>query len=127
MVLNKKPNFLELQFNATGSVVLRCDVSNEWFDHNVKAKFSLIIKFGNPSENNSDEILVIPEGSYQINVAQNFYEIVVLSLPLKRLHPGIKDGTLKNEILTKLKALEPKEEKLNGRKDPRWNKLKDLL
>jgi uncharacterized metal-binding protein YceD (DUF177 family) len=127
MALNKKPNFLELQFNVTGSVVLRCDVSNEWFDHNVKAKFSLIIKFGNPSENNSDEILVIPEGSYQINVAQNFYEIVVLSLPLKRVHPGIKDGTLKNEILTKLKALEPKEEKLNGRKDPRWNKLKDLL
>ena len=127
VVLNKKPNFLELEFNVSGNVLLCCDVSTEWFEHNLKAEFNLIVKFGTPSENNSDEILVIPEGSFQINVAQNFYEIVVLSLPLKRVHPGITDGTLKNEILTKLKALEPKEEKLNGRKDPRWNKLKDLL
>ena len=66
-----------------------------------KAEFNLIVKFGTPSENNSDEILVIPEGSYKINVAQNFYEIVVLSLPLKRVHPGIIDGTLKSEILSK--------------------------
>ncbi len=127
IVLNKKPNFLELHFNVLGNVVLLCDVSTELFNHEVKTEFNLIVKFGSSSENNSDEILVIPEGSYQINVAQNFYEIVVLSLPLKRVHPGIEDGTLKSEILTKLKELEPKEEKLNGEKDPRWNKLKDLL
>ncbi len=53
--------------------------------------------------------------------------MIVLSLPLKRIHPGIEDGTLKSDILNKLKALEPKEEKLNGQEDPRWNKLKDLL
>ena len=127
VVLNKKPNFLELHFEVLGSVVLLCDVSTEWFNHEVKTEFNLIVKFGSHSENNSDEILVIPEGSYKLNVAQNFYEIIVLSLPLKRVHPGIIDGTLKSEILTKLKALEPKEEKLNGAQDPRWNKLKDLL
>ncbi len=127
LVLNKKPTFLELHFDVLGSVDLVCDVSTESFEHKVKTEFDLIVKFGIPSENNSDEILVIPDGSYQINVAQNFYEIVVLSLPLKRVHPGIEDGTLKSEILTKLKELEPKENKLNGKKDPRWNKLKDLL
>ena len=116
-----------MHFDVLGSVNLICDVSTESFEHNVKTEFDLIVKFGIPSENNSDEILVIPDGSYQINVAQNFYEIVVLSLPLKRVHPGIEDGTLKSEILTKLKELEPKENKLNGKKDPRWNKLKDLL
>ena len=127
LVLTKKPTFLELHFDVFGSVDLKCDVSTESFEHSVKTEFDLIVKFGIPSENNSDEILVIPDGSYQINVAQNFYEIVVLSLPLKRVHPGIEDGTLKSEILTKLKELEPKENKLNGKKDPRWNKLKDLL
>jgi len=127
LILNKKPTFLELHFDVLGNVDLVCDVSTESFKHNVKTEFDLIVKFGIPSENNSDEILVIPDGSYQINVAQNFYEIVVLSLPLKRVHPGIEDGTLKNEILTKLKELEPKENNLNGKKDPRWNKLKDLL
>jgi uncharacterized metal-binding protein YceD (DUF177 family) len=127
LVLDKKPAFLELHFEVQGQVELSCDVSTEWFDHPIATQFDLIVKFGTPSDNDPDEILVIPEGSYQINVAHHFYEIIVLSLPLKRVHPGIEEGTLKNEILEKLKALEPKEEKLNGQEDPRWNKLKDLL
>ena len=89
-------------------------------------QYNLIVKFGS-SDYESDEILVIPEGSYQINVAQYIYEMIVLSLPIKRIHPGIKNGTLKNDILEKLKSLEPKENKLDGSIDPRWNKLKDLL
>jgi uncharacterized metal-binding protein YceD (DUF177 family) len=93
----------------------------------MNTQFDLIVKFGVPPENPSDEIQILPEGSYQINVGQQFYEMIVLSLPLKRVHPGIEDGTLKSDILNKLKALEPKEEKLNGQEDPRWNKLKDLL
>jgi hypothetical protein len=35
--------------------------------------------------------------------------VVVLALPHKRVHPGIEDGSLQNEIIEKLKALEPKE------------------
>ncbi len=127
LVLDKKPAFLELHFEVLGKVVLSCDVSTEWFDHPIDTQFDLIVKFGTPSENDPDEILVLPEGSYQINVAHHFYEIIVLSLPQKRVHPGIEEGTLKSEILDTLRALEPKEEKLNGQEDPRWNKLKDLL
>ena len=127
LILDKKPSFLELHFDVQGNVSLSCDVTTEWFNYDMNTQFDLIVKFGIPQENPSDEILILPEGSYQINVAQQFYEMIVLSLPLKRVHPGIEDGTLKSEILNKLKALEPKEEKLNGQEDPRWNKLKDLL
>jgi len=107
--------------------VLPCDVSIELFDYPIDVKFDLIVKFGIPPEKPSDEILVLPEGSYQIDVAQYFYEMVVLSLPQKRVHPGIEDGTLQSDIVEKLKALEPKETHLKGSEDPRWNKLKDLL
>ena len=75
----------------------------------------------------SDEILILSEGSYQIDVSHYFYEMVVLALPHKRIHPRVEDGTLKSEIVEKLKALEPKETHLKGSEDPRWNKLKDLL
>ena len=127
LVLDKKPSFLELHFAVQGKASLSCDVSMEWFDHKIDTEFDLIVKFGISSENDPDEILVIPEGSYQINVAQHFYEMIVLSLPYKRVHPGIKDGTLHSDILNKLKELEPKGKKLNGKKDPRWHKLNDLL
>ena len=87
----------------------------------------MIVKFGASRETDPDEILVIPEGSYQINVAQYFYEMVVLSIPLKKVHPGIKNGTLKNEILSKLEQLNPQNKKSAIRKDPRWEKLESLL
>lgn len=127
LILEKKSSFLELQFYINGTVVLPCDVSMEWFDCPIATQFNLIVKFGLPAAQASDEILILPEGSYQIDVAQYFYEMVVLNLPQKRVHPGIEDGTLQSEIVDKLKALEPKESHLKGSEDPRWNKLKDLL
>jgi len=69
-VLDKKSSFLELHFEVQGPVVLPCDVSTEFLIFQSK-QFDLIVKFGSiPPESNSDEILVLPEGSYQINVAQ---------------------------------------------------------
>jgi uncharacterized metal-binding protein YceD (DUF177 family) len=57
------------------------------------------------------------------------YELVTLSIPLKRIHPGVIDGTLQSDILEKLKELSPKENISvnNGDIDPRWNKLKKLV
>ena len=105
--VNKKSTFLEINFKVDGKVTIPCDVSTELFEHEIKNENNLIVKFGS-SDYESDDILVIPEGSYQINVAQHIYETIVLSLPLKKIHPGIKNGTLKSDILEKLKALEPK-------------------
>ncbi len=127
LTLDKKRSFLELHFEVIGSVVLPCDVSTELFDYTIDTAFDLIVKFGVPPNRPSDEILILPVGSYQIDVSHYFYEMVVLALPQKRIHPGIKDGSLESEIVEKLKALEPKETHLKGSEDPRWNKLKDLL
>lgn len=127
VTLDKKPGFLEFHFAIEGLGQLQCDVSMEWYDQKISTAYDFVVKFGSWQETDSDEIVLLPEGSYQINIAQYLYECIVLSLPYKRIHPGVEDGSLKNEILEKLSALEPKEEKLNGEQDPRWNKLKDLL
>ena len=52
--------------------------------------------------------------------------MIVLAMPVKKVHPGVKDGTLDSDLLKRLEELQPKEEKLKNN-DPRWNKLKDLL
>ena len=127
LTLDKKPSFLELHFHVIGPITLTCDVSTELFDYKIESEFDLIVKFGIPLSNTTDEILVLSEGSYEINVAHYFYEMIVLALPQKRIHPGIQDGSLKSGIVEKLKTLQPKETPLKGSEDPRWNKLKDLL
>jgi len=123
--LIKKATMLELYFKALGKVNVLCDVSIEPFDLEIKTESNLIVKFGNSNENISDEIIYIPEGSHKIDVTQYIYETIVLSLPLKKIHSGVKDGTFQNEILRKLKELEPKLEKQTIGNDSRWDKLKD--
>tara|TARA_B100000989_G_scaffold295280_1_gene276007 strand:+ start:3673 stop:4194 length:522 start_codon:yes stop_codon:yes gene_type:complete len=127
LTLDKKTSFLELHFEIKGHILLACDVSTELFSYPMETTFDLIVKFGVPPDNPADDILVLPVGSYQIDVSHYFYEMTVLALPRKQIHPGIRDGSLESEIVEKLKALEPKETYLKGSEDPRWNKLKDLL
>jgi uncharacterized metal-binding protein YceD (DUF177 family) len=86
-----------------------------------------VVKFGSLENHDDDEILILPHGSHEIQVAHYIYEMIVLSLPQKKVHPGIADGSLKSEILEKLKDLEPQENPPSEHIDPRWNKLKDLL
>jgi len=129
--LEKKTTLLELNFFGNGSVNINCDVSNEPYDQPINFNFNLVVKFGQEYNNENDSILIIPHGSYEINIAQYIYELIVLSIPQKRIHPGVEDGTLNSEILRKLEDLSPnadlKAERSSNDVDPRWNKLKKLL
>ena len=73
---------------------------------------------------------MLPHGAYEINIQQYIYELIVLAVPIKRIHPGVEDGTLNSDILDKLKELSPElsnKNKENKDIDPRWNTLKNLL
>ncbi|MEX0291497.1 MAG: DUF177 domain-containing protein [Flavobacteriaceae bacterium] len=126
--LNKLSTVLELEMAANGTVNVDCDLTKEAFDLPIKAQLELVVKFGDEFNNEDDEILIIPHGEHQINVAQYIYEMLVLAVPSKRVHPGVLDGTLESDILEKLEELQPKETIKNKDKtDPRWDALKNLL
>jgi len=127
--LHKKATMLELAFAASGTVNVHCDLTNEPFEQPVEGNLNLIVKFGNEYNDENEEILIVPHGEYEINVAQYIYEMIVLAMPSKRIHPGIEDGTLESEILEKLEELQPGTDKKETEEeiDPRWNTLKKLL
>lgn len=128
--LEKKTTLLELHFKIKGFVNVNCDLTNEPYDQKIANEFDLVVKFGDEYNDEEIDILVIPHGEYQINIQQYIYELIVLAVPNKLIHPGVKDGSLKSEILDKLEELSPKEEKGNNEgdeTDPRWNTLKKLL
>ncbi len=128
VVLNKTATMLELTFSATGVVNIDCDLTSEPFDLPITSTMDLVVKFGDAYNDENEEILIIPHGEHQINVAQYIYEMLVLAVPLKRVHPGVADGTLKSDALDRLHALRPKESKDNTEEnDPRWDALKKLI
>ena len=127
LVFEKKSTLLELNFTVKGHVIVPCDITTELFKLPIDTDFRLVVKFG-PVENlDDDEILILPHGSHEIQVAQYIYEMIVLSVPHKKVHPGIAGGTLKSEVLEKLKDLQPQGNTQSDGTDPRWDKLKDLL
>jgi len=127
LVFEKKTTLLELNFYAKGQVTVPCDITTELFDLAVDTDLTLVVKFGTEENHDNDEILILPHGYHEIQVAQYIYEMIVLSVPQKKVHPGIEDGTLKSEILEKLKNLEPQQKSPSNDIDPRWDKLKELL
>lgn len=128
LVLEKKNTIMELCFNHKGTVNVPCDMTGEDFDLKIKGKFNLVVKFGDEFNNDNEELLILPLNEFQLDVSQYIYESIILSVPFKRVHPGIKDGTLETEALETLDKLAPKEEnKENEDIDPRWENLKKLL
>jgi uncharacterized metal-binding protein YceD (DUF177 family) len=129
VVLNKKPTLLELHFEISGFVNVNCDVTNEPYNQNIDNSFDLVVKFGQEYNDENIDILILPHGEYEINIQQYIYELIVLAVPVKRIHPGVEDGSLSSEILEKLEELSPKEKnkKANDGNDPRWDTLKKLL
>ena len=127
-VLEKMSTMMELEMKATGTINVDCDLTGESYDQPIDSDLKLVVKFGEEYNDEDDEILIIPHGEHQFNIAQYIYEMLVLAVPQKRVHPGVEDGTLKSDILDKLEELQPKEQKGPSEKtDPRWDDLKKLL
>lgn len=129
VVLEKKPSFLELSFKHNGTIHVPCDVTGEEFDLPLKGKINLVVQFGEQFNDDNEELLILPHGEHQLDLSQYIYEMIVLSIPYRKEHPGIKAGTLQTPALDTLKALSvsapstPEQETI----DPRWDKLKQLL
>jgi uncharacterized metal-binding protein YceD (DUF177 family) len=128
IALDKKHTMLELAINHKGTVNVFCDITGEAFDLKIKAKSNLVVQFGDVFNNENEALLILPHGEFQLDVSQYIYENIILSVPVKRIHPGVKDGTLQTEAIETLEKLSPKEENNENEDiDPRWENLKKLL
>jgi len=120
----KNDTIFELHFTMQGTVRVNCDVSGEEFDQSVENSLDLIVKFGEEFNNDDEQILILPHNEYELDISQYIYEMIILSVPIKRLHPGVIDGTLKSKAMDKLEELNNKNKE---QIDPRWEKLRGLI
>lgn len=124
LVLDKQSSMLELNFKHKGTVNVLCDVTGEPFDLPVKGKLRLIVRFGDEYNDDNEELLILPYGEHQIDVAQYIYEMIALSIPLKRVGPNADVFELEShDDIEVQEEQESKEEEI----DPRWAALKKLL
>jgi uncharacterized protein len=127
VILDKKASMLEFDFSLNGSVLVSCDVCLDNVEIPIEYDTKLFARFGDVTEEQTDEIIVLSHAEHEINVAQYIYEFCHLSLPYRRVHPADKDGnsTCNKEMLKKLEEYIVHED--HEETDPRWDDLKNLL
>ena len=143
--LEKKETMLIGEFSVSGLVFTSCDRCNDPVEVPVNGSFRLIYKFGD--EVSDDEtLIVLPDEAYELDVRQNIYELITVSLPARLVHPK---GECNEEMLELLQKYSGRSEELNDDEnwddeeededweddeedddddpiDPRWSALKNL-
>lgn len=97
--LEKNINFLLLNFKQEGTLVLTCDYSLDKFEYSLNAQEQLLVKFGESFNDQDDQVLTIPYGEAKVNVAKYIYELFMISLPKRRIHPEVRNGKSSSEVL----------------------------
>lgn len=123
--LSRKASFLELEFNFKGYLTLVCDRCLDEFKYPVDFEQKLFVRFGDESEEQSDNVVVIPREEARLNVAQYIYEFAALNIPVKKVHPEDEEGngTCNQEMIKKLDQHQGNSEEFI---DPRWEALKNF-
>jgi len=128
---DKSDNLLKFNIQTSGTVNVPCDISGEFFDQPVKGNLDFIVKFGESYNDDREDLIILPYNAYQINIAQQIYESVLLNVPVKRIHPDIVSGKKSAEnaryIVNYQDETEEIKEEQTNEIDPRWAALKKIL
>lgn len=135
LTLLKYLNSLELNFELEGTVVTPCDVCAEEFNLPIEGSEQIIVKLVHeiPQQDDEYNVVYLKEGSNSINVAEMIYELIMLSLPIRKVHPLDENGnsTCDPAVLAYLQEhrVEPNDTKDNQDDEPSggiWDALKNL-
>lgn len=126
--LTKQSAMMILQFTVTGTVEVECDRCTVPFDLPINGNYRLIVKTnGQDVGEEDDDIISVSANESELYLQQFIYEYIMLSVPLKRIHPENKKGesTCDKEMIKKLKQFEVEGEGISTT-DPRWEGLKNI-
>lgn len=134
--LEKKETMLIGDFSLKGSVRVPCDRCNDPADIKIKGDYRLIYKFDDQPSDDETLVTVYPE-EFQIDVRENIYEFITVSLPSRRVH---EEGGCNEDMIELLSEYTINSENRNDSSfdddhdddddddeiDPRWAELKKL-
>ncbi len=140
VILDKQVNLLEATFDIEGTVELTCDRSLEKFDHPLSIEQKIRYKYGPEEQEINEEIIMITRDTPSINMAQLFYEFIILALPAKKIHPDYINELDEDDLDSQGQLVywsdepddssptsnTPSEDDSEDHTDPRWEALRKL-
>ena len=95
LILVKHSRFLELNFVLDGWAEVSCDRCLDPLRLEITSEPRMFVRFGEHAgedDSDDDDVVILPYGEDQLDVAQYLYEYAHLSLPIRRIHPEDANG-----------------------------------
>jgi len=127
-----KNNFFTLTFNIDGYMLAECDRCVEQFQLNFSESYPLLVKFNDNTtmdENipdSDDDLIYISRNETHLNVARFIHEFIILSIPIKKVHPDDENGNPGCEMKYQNQIGDDVDDAEEESTDPRWEALKKL-
>lgn len=124
LTTNHHAGVYDLQFQVTGNITLLCDRCLDDMELPIETGYHITVKYGEDYNDDSDDLLEIPESDNYLNVAYMIYDTVMLAIPIKHVHPLGKCNRAMSAILKQHSALPIDTD--DSPTDPRWDALKEM-
>lgn len=109
MDLVKKNDVYDCTFHCKGMLQIPCDRCLDPLDHEVDTTYHVIVKYGENYDDGADNLLVIPYSNSYLNVAYILYDTILLTIPLRHVHPMGKCNRAMAAVLSKHKSTHDEE------------------
>jgi uncharacterized metal-binding protein YceD (DUF177 family) len=133
LILDKSETMIRLDFSISGIVERTCDRSLDLYDEQVNTRQTLFLKFADRNEELTDEIELIERNTATVNVARYIFDYIVLSMPMKGLHPRFReeeqdDDQSEGKLIYSSGSVDENDESEDAKPavDPRWEALRKL-
>jgi uncharacterized metal-binding protein YceD (DUF177 family) len=123
LIMDKQSRHIETELKIQGHININCDRCLDAFNYPIDLDRKLFFKFGHEADEQSDDVFILHENEFQLDLAPHVYEFVVLEIPIRKEHPQDKEGndTCNPEFLERINDLSSR-----SAIDPRWEALSDL-
>ena len=85
--LENRNGLYDLKFTLKGLVQVPCDRCLDPIDIDVDATYDIKVEYGDSYDDASDDLLIIPSDNPDLNVAYMLYDTILLTIPMRHVHP----------------------------------------
>ncbi len=121
VLVDKSERLLKLHFDIEGQIETICDRCLGEMMLPVKIEEEVFVKFGIKTYEEAENVLILSEEEYELNLRAMVNEFIILSRPMRAVHSQEGDDTCDVEMLKKIEEYQQKKSV-----DPRWAALEKL-
>lgn len=85
--MEKRHDAYDCTFHVKGHLEIPCDRCLDPLDHEVDTSYHVVVKYGDDYDDGADNLLVIPYSNSYLNVAYILNDTILLTIPLRHVHP----------------------------------------